>query len=531
MINKFSWPEDRRGAKECLSEARFIPGDGMMASLLPVCAMLHRWAVKSSKAYDPSLVIFIQMALSSPPRNASLQTKHTTVVFIFETVRYQDEELLTVQGMRIQIGLSSLESLETLTLAPMICAFPTLVSPVVTIHLNLRAQGSVNNGAACLEDQQTRQEIQNHARYTSHGAEVTSVSADATGQGCCGNWAAAGECFVVCGNWAAAGFFVVMQPSKSIGISKPFRLRWYCDAHRGEKSGAVLPTASSGQKGQDCGSPVQRHPVPEMDITSAAVSQGKIRAGRRCEMEQCGEASQDRATLACDLRCAANRRYQHSAFEIQAVAACSKLARIDPEIKRTALPLQKAVEIRIRAPKVLEQPRGAMVRGALSSLGLPHPRTPRSPRRVKKAIKANTGQECAPCGNAQGASEMELRAAPPPHHSNFCRRAVLQKTTAEVQKSSRSRMAPPSYLGTCCTVSCDSPACSRCAWQTGKAERTSESKLDGCEEKYILLWLHRYENSLTCLWDCPCRRFGRVFSKATAIIGPINDCSGTSSCP
>lgn len=32
--------------------------------------------------------------------------------------------------------------------------------------------------------------------------------------------------------------------------------------------------------------------------------------------------------------------------------------------------------------------------------------------------------------------------------------AVLQKTTAEVQKSSRSRMAPPSYLGTCCTVSC-----------------------------------------------------------------------------
>lgn len=46
MINKFSWPEDRRGAKECLSEARFIPGDGIMASLLPVCAMLHRWAVK-----------------------------------------------------------------------------------------------------------------------------------------------------------------------------------------------------------------------------------------------------------------------------------------------------------------------------------------------------------------------------------------------------------------------------------------------------------------------------------------------------
>lgn len=141
--------------------------------------------------------------------------------------------------------------------------------------------------------------------------------------------------------------------------------------------------------------------------------------------------------------------------------------------------------------------------------------------------------------------------------------AVLQKTTAELQKSSHSRMAPPSYLGTCCIVSCgcllssspqvlqghrrvgaadkelrncwgrgketlaayrklcwgecnvwrparpaivlypDSPACSRCAWQTGKAERTSESKLDGCEEKYILLWLHRYENSLTCLWDCP----------------------------
>lgn len=46
MINKFSWPEDRRGAKERLSEARFIPGDGVMASLLPVCAMLHRWAVK-----------------------------------------------------------------------------------------------------------------------------------------------------------------------------------------------------------------------------------------------------------------------------------------------------------------------------------------------------------------------------------------------------------------------------------------------------------------------------------------------------
>lgn len=52
-------------------------------------------------------------------------------------------------------------------------AFLTLVSPVVTIHLNLRAQGSVNNGAACLEDQQTRQEIQNHARYTSEGRALT----------------------------------------------------------------------------------------------------------------------------------------------------------------------------------------------------------------------------------------------------------------------------------------------------------------------------------------------------------------------
>lgn len=30
-------------------------------------------------------------------------SEHTTVVFIFETVRYQDEELLTVQGMRIQV--------------------------------------------------------------------------------------------------------------------------------------------------------------------------------------------------------------------------------------------------------------------------------------------------------------------------------------------------------------------------------------------------------------------------------------------
>lgn len=43
-----------------------------------------------------------------------------------------------------------------------VSAFPTLVSPVVAIHLNIRAQGSVKNGAACPEDQQTCQEIQNY---------------------------------------------------------------------------------------------------------------------------------------------------------------------------------------------------------------------------------------------------------------------------------------------------------------------------------------------------------------------------------
>lgn len=48
-----------------------------------------------------------------------------------------------------------------------------LVSPEVTIHLNLRAPGSVKNGAACPEDQQTRQEVQNHARYTSEGRALT----------------------------------------------------------------------------------------------------------------------------------------------------------------------------------------------------------------------------------------------------------------------------------------------------------------------------------------------------------------------
>lgn len=48
--------------------------------------------------------------------------------------------------------------------------------------------------------------------------------------------------------------------------------------------------------------------------------------------------------------------------------------------------------------------------------------------------------------------------------------AVLQKTTAELQKSSHSRMAPPSYLGTCCIVSCGCvsfPPHHRCSRGTG----------------------------------------------------------------